>query len=544
MPPQFWIDAVSKAVLDRENRLKRGLEILRVECGIGASGFPHIGSVGDAIRAYGVKLGLDALGTKSELIAYSDDRDGLRKVPIGVPRDYEKYLGIPVTDIPDPWKCHSSYGEHMSQLLLEALEMLELEFTFISGTQAYKSGLLDESIDILLRNHQKVDQIIREEVGSSKPPGWVYYWPVCENCGRIYTTRVTKVLPEEGKVLYVCDQDFKNVKGCGFRGEASYRKGIGKLAWMGGEFAARWAALRITFEPHGKDITDSFRVNARICKEILKFDPPLTIVYEMFLDRTGSKISKSKGNVITPQQWLRYSPAEVLRMIMFKRYRGTRAISLEMIATYINELEEKIAQYHNLDAIKDPRRRINIKRLVEYSYLLREVPEPKDYKFGTILNVISLLPFKQMDEQSLLKHVSDIIGKYYEITPDELHLDNWFVQLFRCALNYLNEIVPYMHVEVPSLDPQTLDAIERFLISINQDMSAEEIQSLAFSIARESSVSIRNFFSTLYFLLLGRFSGPKLGPLIHRLGVETSKSLILSAIEKVKRGHGERSGKN
>lgn len=538
MPPQFWVDAISKAVLERENRLKRDLQVLRVECGIGASGFPHIGSIGDAIRAFGVKLGLNALGARSELIAYSDDRDGLRKVPVGVPEDYRKYLGMPVTDIPDPWKCHPSYGEHMSYLLLEALEMLGLEFTFISGTQAYRSGLLDDCIDILLRNHKKVDEIIREEVGSSKPEGWIYYWPVCENCGRIYTTRVTKILPEEGKVLYICDQEFKGVKGCGYKGEASYRKGDGKLAWMGGEFAARWAALGITFEPHGKDITDSFRVNSRICKEVLGFDPPLTIVYEMFLDRTGSKISKSKGNVITPQQWLRYSPPEVLRMLMFKRYKGTRAISLELIPKYINELEEKLVQYHNLDKVKDERKRINVKRLIEYSYFLKDVPKPREYKFGTILNVISLLPYREMKEGAIFELVSDIIGKYYGISPEELSNDRWFVQLFRCALNYLNEIMPYMRVEMPKIGSKTLEAIEKFLSSMREGMSPEEIQSLAFSTAREHSISIKEFFSTIYFLMLGKFSGPKLGPLIHRLGVETSKSLILSAIERIKRSNG------
>ena len=538
MPPQFWVDAISKAVLERENRLKRDLQVLRVECGIGASGFPHIGSIGDAIRAFGVKLGLNALGARSELIAYSDDRDGLRKVPVGVPEDYRKYLGMPVTDIPDPWKCHPSYGEHMSYLLLEALEMLGLEFTFISGTQAYRSGLLDDCIDILLRNHKKVDEIIREEVGSSKPEGWIYYWPVCENCGRIYTTRVTKILPEEGKVLYICDQEFKGVKGCGYKGEASYRKGDGKLAWMGGEFAARWAALGITFEPHGKDITDSFRVNSRICKEVLGFDPPLTIVYEMFLDRTGSKISKSKGNVITPQQWLRYSPPEVLRMLMFKRYKGTRAISLELIPKYINELEEKLVQYHNLDKVKDERKRINVKRLIEYSYFLKDVPKPREYKFGTILNVISLLPYREMKEGAIFELVSDIIGKYYGISPEELSNDRWFVQLFRCALNYLNEIMPYMRVKMPKIGSKTLEAIEKFLSSMREGMSPEEIQSLAFSTAREHSISIKEFFSTIYFLMLGKFSGPKLGPLIHRLGVETSKSLILSAIERIKRSNG------
>ena len=219
---RFWIDDIAYKVVERESVLRRNLDILRVEAGIGASGIPHIGSVGDAIRAYGVKLGLEDLGCRSELIMYCDDRDGLRKVPAGMPSWLRNHLGKPVTDIPDPFKCHNSYGEHIASLLIDALDKLGVEYRFISGTEAYKSGLLDEQIQKILVNHHKVMKIVREMVGSSKPLDWIPYWPVCENCGRIYTTHAYKLLPEEGKVLYKCEWSFKNVEGCGYEGEAKY----------------------------------------------------------------------------------------------------------------------------------------------------------------------------------------------------------------------------------------------------------------------------------------------------------------------------------
>ena len=203
--PEFWIDRIAREIVEREKRLNRGIRVFRVECGIGASGIPHIGSVGDAIRAYGVKLGLEQLGVKSELIAYCDDRDGLRKVPAGIPSEYEKYLGYPVTDIPDPFGCHSSYGEHMSSMLADALEKLGVEFRLISGTKAYASGLLDEQIEKILAERKKVREIDVEMTGAKRPENWIPYWPVCENCGRIYTARAYDVSLKEGIVMYVCD---------------------------------------------------------------------------------------------------------------------------------------------------------------------------------------------------------------------------------------------------------------------------------------------------------------------------------------------------
>ncbi len=508
----------------------RNFTVLRVESGIGASGFPHIGSVGDSLRAYGVKLGIEARGLKSELIAYSDDRDGLRKVPAGVPEDYRKYLGMPVSEIPDPWGCHSSYGEHMSSMLIDALEKLGIEFTFISGTEAYNSGLLDEQVAKLIENSHKVDKIVREEVGSSKPEGWVYYWPRCEKCGRIYTTRVIKVIPEEKKVIYACDQEFKGVKGCGHVGEASYVRGEGKLSWKG-EFAARWAALGIVFEPHGKDITDSFRVNARIAKEVLSYEPPMTVMYEMFLDATGGKISKSKGNVITPQMWMKYSPPETLRMLMFKRYHGTRNISLQNTPQYINEFERNLKLYHNLDKIKSERDRISLKRLVEYTFLLEGVPPPPPYEYSAVLKVARMAP-RDLSREELIKFVGDIISRYYDLPLERLLDDEWFIKYVEYAKNYVDSFSEEEgRVVIPQ---QVLAAIEEFLDRITDDMNAEDIQNLAFQVIKEKGIKSKEFFRSIYRAILGQDGGPRLGNLIQRVGPSRFRKMFRELVEEGK----------
>jgi len=472
---------------------------------------------------------LEELGYKSELIAYSDDRDGLRKVPAGVPEEYSKYLGMPVSEIPDPWGCHSSYGEHMSSMLIDALEKLGIEFTFISGTEAYKSGLLDEQVSKLLENNDKVDKIIREEVGSSKPEGWIHYWPRCERCGRIYTTRVLKVIPEEGKVIYACDQEFKGIKGCGYVGEASYLKGEGKLSWKG-EFAARWAALGIVFEPHGKDITDSFRVNERIAREVLGYEPPLTVMYEMFLDSTRRKISKSAGNVITPQMWMEFSPPEALRMLMFKRYHGTRSISLQSSPLYINELENNVRKYHNLERIRSERDRITLKRLMEFTYLMEGVPEPWPYRYSAVLNVVSMLP-RDMDFEELLRVTADLISKYYGVEPDSLLNDDIFRRYVYYAKNYV-ENFGSKELGTVEIDGKVLEAVDSFVESLSEGMSDEDIQNLAFETARGKGVPIREFFRALYMILLGQPQGPKLGPLISRVGVNRFKDLYRKSLEE------------
>jgi len=222
----IWIDKLTHELLEREKSLGRNLDLIKVESGLGASGIPHIGSLGDAVRAYGVKLALENFGYKSELIAYSDDLDGLRKIPEGFPESLEEHIGKPVSIIPDPFDCHESYGAHMSSILLDGLDQLGIKYEFRRAVETYKQGLLKDQIHTILKNSSKIGDKISELVGQEKFQKYLPYFPVCSECNRLYTAESTKYLPDEKKVLYTChDTEIgsKRVKGCGHDGEADIR---------------------------------------------------------------------------------------------------------------------------------------------------------------------------------------------------------------------------------------------------------------------------------------------------------------------------------
>lgn len=519
---EFWIDKVAREVVERENRLKRGIKTIRTEMGIGASGIPHVGSASDGVRAYGVKLGVEDIGKKSELIAYSDTRDGLRKVPSGLPDWLDKHIGQPVTDIPDPFgDCHASYGDHMSGLLIESFKQLGIKFTFMSGADVYKKGLLDEQIHKILTNAKKVGGIVKELTGQEKFTDNVPYFPTCEGCGKIYTTRVTKIFPDEHKVKYICDQEFvgenKNtgkkvtVKGCGYQGEVSYFKGNGKLSWKT-EFAARWSALKISFEAYGKDIADSVNVNDRICKEILDFDPPIHIMYELFLQKSGKKISKSAGNVFTPQLWLRYGTPQSLMLLMFKRFQGTRELDVIDIPTYMDELNHLARVYFKMEEV-DYKDKVNLVRLFQYVNLLKP-PKKADiivpYKIMT--DLAKILPENDVEEFVIAKlsELGYIKGK---LTSDNKQN---ILKKLEFAKNWINDFEKH-ETEVKV---ENKKMVEDLINAIEKENDGEKLQSDIFEVAKKNKVKPMLLFKTVYRILIGSDQGPRLGPYIIERGKE------------------------
>ena len=213
----------------------------------------------------------------------------------------------------------------MSALLLDALDKCGIEYRFISATKSYKEGLYTTPTETILANSKLVGEIIQRELSQEKYVEQLPYFPVCDQCGRIYTTKAHEWIPKEGKITYKCEGvDLRGrwLEGCHYEGESDYRKGNGKLSWKV-EFAARWTALDINFEAYGKDISDSVRANDKIMEEVLRVPSPFHVRYEMFLDKGGKKISKSAGNVFTPQVWLRYGSPQSLFLLMYKRIVGT-----------------------------------------------------------------------------------------------------------------------------------------------------------------------------------------------------------------------------
>jgi lysyl-tRNA synthetase class 1 len=519
---------VAWRLLERERKLRRNFEVLRTESGLGASGIPHIGSLGDSVRAYGVKLALQEMGCKSEFIAFSDDLDGLRSVPAGLPGWLEKYIGFPVSSIPDPSSCgHESYGDHMSSLLRDALDRCGIEYKFYSAARAYSQGLFNKQIEKILSSAQRVGQIICEELGQEKYTEILPYFPICQNCGRIYSTVAYRFIPEDSKVLYACKGGMeikgRQVPGCGYEGEVDIRSGAGKLTWKG-EFAARWDALKIAFEAYGKDIADSVRVNDRICREILGYEPPFHIRYEMFLDRSGRKISKSAGNVLTPQVWLRYSSPQSLLLLMFKRVIGTRVISIDEIPAYMNEVDELEDVYFGVKKVRDERELAKLRGLYEYIWLLKPPAAPTVHvPYGLLVQLTKIAP-----PHSRVEYITKKLREYgylrNGVTADLL-------ARLEYASRWVEDLGEAQEVRL-SLSEKERNAIMQLIRAIRQEKDEKKLQNLVFEVAKANSLDPSEFFSILYTILLGVPKGPRLGPYIVAMGNEVVAEILERSVSQ------------
>lgn len=521
-----WYDKTAVELLERERKLDRSLDLLRTEMGIGISGIPHIGHIGDSSRSYAVTLALRAQGYNSELIAFADDKDGLRKVPVGLPDSLSEYLGFPVRDIPDPFKCHDNFADHMVGLFLEALEVCGIEYRLISAYESYGKGVFNKEIETILTNAKQAGEIIKEEVGQEKFEEKLPYFAICRNCGRIYTTNAYEFLPKENKVLYRCEgMEVKGqwFKGCGHEGEADFTKGEGKLVWKV-EFAARWKALDIRFEPYGKDIAASVRVNDRICREILGFEPPMHAQYEMFLDKSGKKISKSAGNVFTPQVWFQYGSPQSLLLLMLKRFVGTRSLSVTDIPQYMNELDDLEDIYFGKKVLPDKREQAKLKGLYEYCWVLKP---PKKPSVHVPYNIIVYLA-KVAPKGSETEYIAQKLREYGYIKDDAL---DGLERRIEYAFNWIRDFEEITETAI-ELSPQETIAIKALIQTLEKTDDENEIQTAIFTIARENNIKPAQFFKTLYTILLGAPQGPRLGPYIISMGKQNVIAALNRALER------------
>ena len=523
-----WYDLMAKKVIEREQKLGRNMDMLRTEMGLGASGFPHIGSLGDAARSYTVAAAIKDQKFNSELIAYCDDKDGLRKVPAGLTNEgLEKYLGFPVSSIPDPFGCHESYGKHMSSLLLEALDKCGIDYRYYSAKEVYEKGTILNEIRTILTNAKQVGQIVKEEVGQDTYTEVLPFFAVCEKCGRIYTTRAYSFDPKTDKVHYKCEGleiRGKLIQGCGHEGEADITKGEGKLTWKG-EFAARWKALDIRFEAFGKDIADSVKINDRICREVLCFEPPSHARYEMFLDKSGKKISKSAGNVFTPQVWFRYGSPQSLLLLMLKRFVGTRNLDIADIPAYMNELDylEDVYFGKKEAAEKEVTR---LKGLFEYCYVAKPPTKPSIH---VPYNLLAFL-VKMAPKDCLETYVAEKLQSYGYLQKGQ-SIDSNLRQRVEYGLNWIRDFEEIKETAVALTDPEK-KAVSELIIQLETEDDADKIQNAIFNTAKTNGIQPGTFFRTLYKVLMGAPQGPRLGPYVLTMGKQNVVAALRRALTK------------
>ncbi len=515
-----WIDKLASELVEREVSLGRDTELLRVESGLGASGVPHIGSLGDAVRAYGVSLALGNLGYRSELVAYSDDLDGLRKVPAGLEgASLEGQIGRPVSDIADPHGCHESYGSHMSSLLLEALDTLGVPYTHISAQKAYAEGRFAAQTVAILEAADRIGAHIADATGQEKFRGTLPYWPVCDSCGRLYTAVAREHLGA-GRISYECvDAEIGHamVRGCGHAGETDATRGRGKLAWKV-EFAARWTALDVRFEAYGKDIMDSVMVNDWVSENVLSRAPPHHVKYEMFLDRSGGKISKSSGNVFTPQAWLRYGTPQSLLLLLFKRIKGARRVGVEDIPQLMDELAGLERTYFGIVAEPNAERLERLRGLYEYAHLLDPPGAPQERAPYSLLVELARvfrddrvdLVAKKLVEYGTIKEPGDGLAEAIEL-----------------AGRYADDFGGHGDADMKVEDDAMRAALSELADALDAQADAQEAVREA---SRRHGVQPREMFRTIYLIVIGAPSGPRLGKFVRDIGAAKVASMIRGSL--------------
>jgi len=322
--------------------------------------------------------------------------------------------------------------------------------------------------------------------------------------------------PVAGEILSMANRQFVLI-------EQNRQLDLGKLSWKS-EFAVRWKALDIRFEAYGKDIEDSVRINDRICREILQYEPPMHARYEMFLDKSGKKISKSAGNVFTPQVWLRYGSSQSLILLMLKRFTGTRELSVVDIPKYMNEFDELEDIYFGKKQIANKKELAKLTGLYKYCCWLNPPSKPSIHIPYNLLAYIT----KIAPEDRETEYVTQKLREYGHLKDKELPLKG-LKERIQYAINWNHDFMEIKETSL-KLTANETDAIKELVETFQGKINAEIIQSAIFNIAREHDIPPKRFFKTLYTILFGTPAGPRLGPYIIAMGKQNVTEALLRAV--------------
>ena len=470
-----------------------------LETGFGPSGHPHMGTVGEVVRTHYVALALAELGKKSRLLVYSDDMDGLRKIPVNIDAPWlEEHLGKPVSAIPDPYGCCPSYSAHMNGELLAMLDDTGIPYEFVSATAEYKKGTFNQVLQLALVRCQQILNVILPTLRPENRPGWFPIMPICENCGQVNTTKVLGYDAEQATVQYSCSEGLKGAVGCGYCGSQSIGDGRSKFGWKA-DWGARWAVLGINYEMYGKDLIESAKLSKQIAK-ILGGSAPVDMFYEMFLDESGRKISKSVGKGLTVENFTRWGTPEALNYMMFKNPRQQKKLSSETVLQYMDEAV-KLTE-------ADP----------EYKYIYFAGSRPQvPIVYSDLINIVSAVGVT--DPEVLREFIGEVYGPEVQ--------ENWgYVKtLLAPALNYYADFILPQR-QFPVLSPEENLLLDAFLALIRRETEAEALQTGVYDIARENAISPKDFFRLLYQELLGKPSGPRIGSFVQQMGADRISGLI------------------
>jgi lysyl-tRNA synthetase class 1 len=531
-----WPFEEARKLIERLERSKKSEAIF--ETGYGPSGLPHIGTFGEVARTTMVRHGFRVLtgdSIKTRLIAFSDDMDGLRKTPDNIPnRDMiAKHLGKPLTQVPDPFGEYDSFAAHNNARLRRFLDRFGFDYEFMSSTEAYRSGRFDQTLLEMLERFDEVQAIMLPSLREERAATYSPFLPIHPRTGIVMQA---PVLAHDAKAGTIRWRDPES----GEEFETSVTGGQCKLQWKP-DWAMRWRALGIDYEMAGKDLIDSVRLSSRIARA-LGTEPPAGFNYELFLDESGQKISKSKGNGLTIEEWLTYASPESLSLFMFQKPTAAKRLHFDVIPRTVDDYLGFLETYPRQEwkeRLGNPVWHIHSDGPPAPETLAHGAGSQTSVSFAMLLNLAAVA---NSDNPAVLW---GFLRRYAPSASPENHprLDS----LVRYAVAYFRDFV------APKKRYRTADDVERdALMRVSAKLgqlpaaaTAEEIQHALYDIARpipryqdlsaKGATADRpgvsnDFFNMVYAVLLGEERGPRLGSFIALYGLEETRALIEKAL--------------
>jgi lysyl-tRNA synthetase class 1 len=527
-----WPFEEARRLVKRLEKSKAGPDkVVLFETGYGPSGLPHIGTFGEVARTTMVRRAFESLtGGKvnTRLLCFSDDMDGMRKIPDNVPdrAALEPYLQMPLTSVPNPFGGdYKSFGDHNNAMLRRFLDTFGFDYEFASATDYYKSGRFDT---VLLRAAERYDDIMAvmlPTLGAERRETYSPFLPISPISGRVLYVPMKTVDAKAGTVTFA-GEDGRDVT-------VPVTGGNVKLQWKP-DFGMRWAALDVDFEMFGKDHQTNAPIYDKIC-QILGGKPPEHYVYELFLDENGEKISKSKGNGLTIDEWLTYASPESLALFMFQKPRSAKKLYFDVIPRAVDEYLQLLAAYPRQDA------KARLDNAVWHVHGGNPPPHtmPAGVTFALLLNLVAA---SNAEDKSVLwgfirRHIPDASPEAYPL------LD----QLAGYAVRYYADFIKTKkrHRAADEVERAALEALSEALGKAPPNATPEDLQTILYDVGRtipryqdfsakgatpEKPGVSNAWFNSIYEILLGESKGPRFGSFIALYGIPETRALIADAL--------------